>query len=230
MKPTLLAAASLFAPTTSFAQPQQPGTTKMQADLSPISNVENVRSVSPALYRYTQSVLLGEVWKRPGLSRRDRGLITVAALVARNQTAEMAFYMNLALDSGVKAQEVSELITHLAFYSGWGNAMAAVPIAKQVFEQRGVKADQLPPAIVELLPLDKKAEAVRAADVLSPQQGYGQRPDPRTGFGGPFSSGLLHRLAQRVLGHPGGQGRVRSSAELTRAEARCSWAANVRFT
>jgi len=125
---------------------------------------QDLRSVSPALERYAQTTLDG-LWKRPELSPRDRSLVTVAALVARQQTAEMAFHIDLALDNGVKAAEISEVIAHLAFYSGWGNAMAAVTIAKDVFARRGVNADQLPAASPSLLPLDEAAEARRAASV-----------------------------------------------------------------
>ena len=91
--------------------------------------------------------------------------MTLAALVARNQTVEMPYYLDLALDSGVKPAEVSEIITHLAFYSGWGNAMSAVAVAKEVFARRKIGADQLPPASPQLLPLDKAAEEKRAATV-----------------------------------------------------------------
>ena len=126
---------------------------------------DDVRAVSPALNDYAQKLLAGEVWKRPGLAPRDRSLITVAALVARNQTAEMAFHMNLALDNGVKASEISETITHLAFYAGWGQAMAAVPVAREVFTRRGVKVEDLPPVGGPRLPLNEAAEAQRAATV-----------------------------------------------------------------
>ena len=61
---------------------------------------------------------LVELWKRPGLTPRDRGMITIAALIARNQTVETPYHFNLALDNGVKPREISEIITHLAFYSG----------------------------------------------------------------------------------------------------------------
>ena len=71
---------------------------------------------------YRAGVVIGEVWKRPGLSPRDRSVVTLAALIARNQTAEMPDYLGLALDNGVKPREVSEMITHLAFYAGWANA------------------------------------------------------------------------------------------------------------
>ncbi len=104
---------------------------------------ETIRSVAPALERYTHDRLLGEVWKRPGLSARDRSIVTLAVLIARTQTLEMPYYMNLALDNGVKPSEISEMITHLAFYSGWGNAMSAVPLANEVFGRRGIKVDDL---------------------------------------------------------------------------------------
>jgi len=99
------------------------------------------------------------------LSPRDRSVITVAALIARNQTAEMAFYFNLALDNDVKPSELSEIITHLAFYSGWGNAMSAVSVAKEVFRKRKIEPEQLPRAVPKPLPLNEATEAQRAAMV-----------------------------------------------------------------
>jgi 4-carboxymuconolactone decarboxylase len=129
------------------------------------AQADDVRSVAPALEKYTQERLLGEVWKRPGLSARDRSIVTVAVLVARNHTVEMPYYVNLALDSGVKPAEISELITHLAFYSGWGNAMSAVAVTKEVFTKRGIRANQLPSASPKPLPLDEAAEADRAKRV-----------------------------------------------------------------
>src|SRR5437016_8056964 len=92
-------------------------------------------------------------------------MVTLAAMIARNQTVELPYHLNLALDNGVKPREISEIITHLAFYSGWANAMSAVAVAKDVFADRKVGADQLPPASPSLLPLDKDAEAKRAAGV-----------------------------------------------------------------
>ena len=125
----------------------------------------DVQMFAPALAKYTRDRLLGEVWKRPGLSARDRSIVTLAALIARDQTIEMAFYLDLALDSGVKPREISEIITHLAFYSGWANAISAVAVAKDVFAARGIGPDQLPAASPPLLPLDGAAEAERAARV-----------------------------------------------------------------
>src|SRR6266436_9349316 len=129
----------------------------------PMMSPETIRRVAPALERYTHDRLLGEVWKRPGLSARDRSIVTLAVLIARTQTLEMPYYMNLALDNGVKPSEISEMITHLAFYSGWGNAMSAVAVIKDVFAQRGIKAEELLAASPRPLPLDEAAETQRAS-------------------------------------------------------------------
>jgi 4-carboxymuconolactone decarboxylase len=126
---------------------------------------DDVRAVSPALEYYTKGLLLDELWKRPDLSLRDRSIITVAALIARIQTIEMPFHFALALDNGVTASELSEIITHLAFYSGWANAMSAVAVAKNIFHQRKIGIDQLPPAKDKLLTLNEEAEKQRATQV-----------------------------------------------------------------
>jgi 4-carboxymuconolactone decarboxylase len=131
----------------------------------PMPTYEDVRKVTPALEAYTRDRLLGDVWKRPGLSPRDRSIVTLAALIARNQTIEMPYHFNLALDNGVEPREISETITHLAFYAGWANAMAAVAIAKDVFAARHIGADQLPAVSVTSLPIDEATEAKRATNV-----------------------------------------------------------------
>jgi 4-carboxymuconolactone decarboxylase len=126
---------------------------------------DDVRMVAPALERYTQRVLLGDLWKRPDLAPRDRSIVTLAALIARNQTIEMPSYLNRALDHGVKPREISEIITHLAFYSGWGNAMSAVAVAKDVFAERKIGADQLPAPAPSLLAIDQAWETQRETRV-----------------------------------------------------------------
>jgi 4-carboxymuconolactone decarboxylase len=93
--------------------------------------------IAPALADYSDKVLFGDVWERPGLSPRDRSLITVASLVSLYRTNELAFHIGKALDNGVTRDELIELITHLAFYSGWPTAMTALPIARQAFDNRG---------------------------------------------------------------------------------------------
>jgi len=127
--------------------------------------LDEVRTVSPALEEYTQSTIAGDLWKRPDLPARDRSIVTVAALIARNQTIGMLHYFNMALDNGVTPGEISEIITHLGFYAGWPNAFSAVSIVKDVFAQRGIGADQLPAVSPELLPINEAAEAERAAAV-----------------------------------------------------------------
>src|SRR5439155_6005075 len=136
-----------------------------QTEVGPMRAPNDIRTIAPALEKYTQERLLGDVWKRSGLSPRDRSIVTLAALVARNQTIEMPYYLNLALDNGVKPREISEIITHLAFYSGWANAMSAAAVAKDIFAERKIGSDQVASASPQLLPLDEAAEAQRASRV-----------------------------------------------------------------
>ena len=91
--------------------------------------------IAPALAEFTDKVLFGEVWERPGLSKRDRSLITVAALVAGYRTNELPFHLSRAIENGVTKSELIELITHLAFYAGWPAASTAVAIARKVFAE-----------------------------------------------------------------------------------------------
>lgn len=89
--------------------------------------------VAPALADLSDRVLFGEVWERPGLSKRDRSLITVATLVALYRTNELPHHVHRALDNGVTREELTELVTHLAFYGGWPAASSAVPILRRAF-------------------------------------------------------------------------------------------------
>jgi 4-carboxymuconolactone decarboxylase len=81
-------------------------------------------------------VLFGDVWERTELSKRDRSLITVAALIALNRQEQLRFHLDKALKNGIKREELIETITHLAFYSGWPNSMNAIMAAKELFSQR----------------------------------------------------------------------------------------------
>jgi len=90
---------------------------------------------APKLVELTDRVLFGDVWERPELSKRDRSLVTVAALIALNRPEQLRFHLNKALENGLKKEELIEVITHLAFYSGWPNAMSAIMIAKEVFSK-----------------------------------------------------------------------------------------------
>ena len=125
----------------------------------------NLGEFAPKLVELTEDVIFGDVWERAELGKRDRSLITCAALIATGKTEQMDFHFPNAIKNGVTEQELVEMITHLAFYSGWGNAMAAAAVAKEVFQARGIGTDQLPPASGPLLPMDEAAESKRAASV-----------------------------------------------------------------
>ncbi len=94
--------------------------------------------LAPALADYTDRVLFGDLWGRPGLSPRDRSLITVTTLVALYRVNELPFHLAKALDNGLTREELVELITHLAFYSGWPTASSAMTLARRVFDERGL--------------------------------------------------------------------------------------------
>ena len=93
---------------------------------------ERIGDIAPKLADLTEEVLFGDVWERPSLSKRDRSLATVSALVAMNRTEQLPYHLKRALENGVTKEELVEVITHLAFYSGWPTAMSAMMIAKQV--------------------------------------------------------------------------------------------------
>jgi len=94
-----------------------------------------IGDIAPKLAEITDQVLYADIWERPGLPKRDRSLITVAALVALNRTQQLPFHLQLALDNGVTQDELVELMTHLAFYSGWPTAMSALLLAKDFFNE-----------------------------------------------------------------------------------------------
>jgi 4-carboxymuconolactone decarboxylase len=95
----------------------------------------NIGDVAPKLAQLTDDVLFGDIWERPGLSKRDRSLITVTALVALYRPEQLDFHLRRALENGVTRDEIVEVITHLAFYAGWPNAMTAINLAKKVFSE-----------------------------------------------------------------------------------------------
>ncbi len=90
---------------------------------------------APTLADLTDRVLFGEIWERKELSKRDRSLITVAALVAMNRPDQLRFHLNYAIQNGIKKEELIEAITHLAFYAGWPSAMSAIMVVKEIFSK-----------------------------------------------------------------------------------------------
>src|SRR5438034_9077893 len=97
---------------------------------------EEVRGVRPKLTGPGENVLYGDVWERPGLSKRDRSLITVAALTAMYRGDQLKGHIERALANGVTREEIGEVITHMAFYAGWPTAMTAGTIARRVFDAK----------------------------------------------------------------------------------------------
>jgi len=95
---------------------------------------ERIGDFAPKLASLTDDVLYADIWERAGLSKRDRSLVTVSALIALVRTNEMAAHMTRAIENGVTVDELVETITHLAFYTGWPNADTAIMTAKQLFE------------------------------------------------------------------------------------------------
>ncbi|QNK31233.1 carboxymuconolactone decarboxylase family protein [Serratia sp. JUb9] len=161
----VIAAAAISLVLADFAHADEKrGETMLKITPSSLS-VADIHAVSPALARFGNEVMADDLWQRTELSPRDRSIVTVAMLIARNQPAELRHYVGVALDSGVTAAEVSEIITHLAFYSGWPNAMSAIAVTKEIFQARGVSAATLPEASPALLPLNQEAEQQRSATV-----------------------------------------------------------------
>jgi 4-carboxymuconolactone decarboxylase len=97
---------------------------------------QNFGLVSPGVVQYTRDLLFRDLWLRPGLAPRDRSLVTVSALIASGQVAQVTYHLNRAMDNGLTKAQASEMLTQLAFYSGWPNVFSAMPVVKDVFEKR----------------------------------------------------------------------------------------------
>lgn len=110
-----------------------------EAEASRASQVSNnFRRVSPGLVQNTTDLLFRDLWLRPALKPRDRSLVTVSALIAAGQVAQITYHLNRAMDNGLRQPQASEIITHIAFYAGWPNAFSALPVVKDVLEKRKV--------------------------------------------------------------------------------------------
>jgi len=102
-------------------------------ELSPAQKL--VGDFAPKLAELTDDVLFGDVWERAGLSKRDRSLITVAALIANGNTEQLTGHLKRARENGISETELSEVMTHLAFYAGWPRAMSAIMVAREVLKK-----------------------------------------------------------------------------------------------
>ena len=188
----------------------------------PSAAQRTIGDVAPKLVELTDVVLFGDIWERPGLSKRDRGQFTVAAIVVLYPGSELPFHLGRALDNGVSQDELVERVPNLAFYAGWPKAMsAAVAVAKGMprGEERGARLAPVPgpeshdgndggtrmKGTVRYGPRDVRFEE-------RPARPSSNRPTPSSRSHSP--SGVLRRLAQRLLGGAGREGRLRKSAAL----------------
>jgi len=103
--------------------------------VEPTAIQKMIGDFSPKLVELTDDVLFGDIWERQGLSKRDRSLVTVSALIALNRPEQLRHHLQRARDNGVTKDEIVETITHLAFYAGWPSAMTAITVAKELFSQ-----------------------------------------------------------------------------------------------
>ncbi|ALG75312.1 hypothetical protein VY88_24865 [Azospirillum thiophilum] len=135
----MLVAASLLltagVSTMANAQSQPPASSVVAPAQQQSRAQQLMGDIAPKLAELTDDVLFGDIWERPGLAKRDRSLITVAALIALNRPDQLRSHIALARRNGVTEQEIVEAITQLAFYSGWPNAIAAVGVAREVFKR-----------------------------------------------------------------------------------------------
>jgi 4-carboxymuconolactone decarboxylase len=104
----------------------------------PVPARERVRGTVPKMIELSEQVIYGDIWERPGLSKRDRSMIVVATLIASYRPEQLRGHLARALDNGVTKEEIGEIITHLAFYAGWPASMTAARIATEIYEERGL--------------------------------------------------------------------------------------------
>ena len=104
--------------------------------VKPNPSREAVRGVVPRMIELSETVIYGDIWERPELSKHDRSLVTVAALIALNRPEQLRSHLRIARESGVTQEELIETITHLAFYAGWPNAVTAIGVAREVLEKK----------------------------------------------------------------------------------------------
>ena len=128
----LLMAAEAIEPAFAQTPPAQSNTTTTNQTRAQ----QLMGDIAPKLADLTDNVLFGDIWERPGLSKRDRSLITVSALIAMNRPDQLRSHLELGRKNGLTEAEVVEVITHLAFYAGWPNAVTAISVAREVFQKK----------------------------------------------------------------------------------------------
>ncbi len=135
----------------------------MTASATPGVAPKEAHAVSPRFADYTDRLLYGEVWARPGLSMRDKCMLTCATLIALNRAAFLQFHVRRALDNGLTPREIGEIVTQLAVYCGWPMASAAANEIAPIFAERGVGPADVAPLDVAPLAADSEMEKRRRA-------------------------------------------------------------------
>lgn len=97
---------------------------------------DNLGDFAPEFAAYNDEILFGEVWENPTLAPKNRSIITLSALISKGATEQLSFHFHRAKENGISKEEVSALITHLAFYVGWPNAWSAFNIAKEIYKEK----------------------------------------------------------------------------------------------
>jgi len=113
--------------------------TGLEAQERPSVAPKNMQAIAPGLADYTDKVLFGDVWVRAQLSPRDRSMVTLSVLIATGKAAQLGGHLGRGLNNGVTPAEVAGMVTHLAFYSGWPNAVSALNVIEQVFAERKIE-------------------------------------------------------------------------------------------
>jgi 4-carboxymuconolactone decarboxylase len=158
---------------------------------------EDMRWVAPELAGYTDEVLFGEVWSGSDLSPRDRSLVTLSALIKGGHTGQLRGHLNRALDNGVQPAEIGAVVTHLAFYAGWPNAVSALSEVRQVMEARGfTAADMQAPVLTDAdrQRIIRKGSGAATAGAASNFTGAVQVTAPFSGAGGARIRGATVRF------------------------------------
>ena len=96
----------------------------------------DLEALAPEFAKLTRDFLFGDIWERPGLSQRDKSLITVTCLVALNRIEQVEFHLKKAFENGLTQEELVAAITHIAFYAGWPTAASGFGHLKKVIDQQ----------------------------------------------------------------------------------------------
>ncbi len=156
----------------------------VEAQERPSVAPKNMQTIAPALADYTDRVLFGDVWLRPDLTPRDRSLVTVSALIATGKTQQLTGHLNRALVNGVQPTEIAGVVTHLAFYTGWPNAVSALNVVEEVFAERKIDIAALRQPQSAPITNQDSAPAPAANRLIVVEPGKQERTAPANNFTG----------------------------------------------